>query len=102
MEYKKFPSIHDRLALERNRCLQRAHVPEWMTKGKTTIIEKDPFNETDPTTTSSTLPTDNVENINSTKNGRDLLGNRKDATRDLLGNRKDATRDPEAQKSHST
>ena len=32
---KKFTSIHDRLALEINRCLQRAYVPEWMTKEKT-------------------------------------------------------------------
>ena len=29
--FKKFPSIHDRLALEMNRCLQGAQVPEWMT-----------------------------------------------------------------------
>ena len=32
--------IHDRLALEMNKCLQTAHVPEWMTKGKTTLIQK--------------------------------------------------------------
>ena len=35
-------SIHDRLALEMNRCLLGAHVPGWMTKGKTTWIQKDP------------------------------------------------------------
>ena len=23
-----------------NRCLQGAHVPEWMTKGRTTLIQK--------------------------------------------------------------
>ena len=40
--FKKFTSIHDRLALEMNRCLQDAQVPEWMTKGKTTLIQKDP------------------------------------------------------------
>ena len=40
--FKKLTSIHDRLALEMNKCLQRAHVPEWMTKGKTTLIQKDP------------------------------------------------------------
>ena len=28
-----FTSIHDRLALERNRYLQGAQVPEWMTQG---------------------------------------------------------------------
>ena len=25
-----------------NRCLQGVPVPEWMTKGKTTLIQKDP------------------------------------------------------------
>ena len=46
--FKKFTSIHDRLALEMNRCLQDAHVPEWMTKGKTTFIQKDPSKGTAP------------------------------------------------------
>ena len=45
---KKFTSIHDRLALEMNRCLQGAQVPEWMTKGKTTLIQKDPGKGTAP------------------------------------------------------
>ena len=45
---KKFTSIHDRLALEINRCLQDAQVPEWMTKGKTTLIQKDPNKGTAP------------------------------------------------------
>ena len=40
--FKKFTSIHERLALEMNRCLQDAQVPDWMTKGKTTLIQKDP------------------------------------------------------------
>ena len=40
--FKKFTSIHDRLALEMNRSLQDAHVPEWITKGNTTLIQKDP------------------------------------------------------------
>ena len=39
--FKIFTSIHGRLALEMNRCLQDAHVPKWMTKGKTTLIQKD-------------------------------------------------------------
>ena len=38
MEYMKFTSIHGRLALEMNRCLQ---VPDWMTKGNNTLIQKD-------------------------------------------------------------
>ena len=36
--FKKFTSIHGRLALEMYRCLQGAQVPDWMT----TLIQKDP------------------------------------------------------------
>ena len=39
--FKNFTSIHDRLALEMNKCRQTAHVPEWMTNGRTTLIQKD-------------------------------------------------------------
>ena len=46
--FKKFTPIHDRLALEMNRCLQEANVPKWMTKGKTTLIQKDPLKATTP------------------------------------------------------
>ena len=46
--FKKFTSIHDRLALEMSRCLQGAQIPEWMTKGKTTLIQKDPSKGTAP------------------------------------------------------
>ena len=31
-----------------NRCLEDAQVPEWMTKGKTTLIQKGPSKETAP------------------------------------------------------
>ena len=40
--FKKLTTIHDRLALKMNRCLQEAHVPGWMTKGRTRVIQKDP------------------------------------------------------------
>ena len=46
--FKKFTSIHDRLALEMNRCLQDTQVPDWITKGKTTLIQKDPSKGTAP------------------------------------------------------
>ena len=46
--FKKFTSIHGRLSLEMNRCLQDVHVPESITKGKTTLIRKDPRKETVP------------------------------------------------------
>ena len=39
--FKKYTSIHGRLALEMNRCLQGVQIPEWMTKEKTTLIQKD-------------------------------------------------------------
>ena len=45
---KKFPSIYDRLALEINRCLQGPHVHELMTKGKSTLIQKNPSKGTAP------------------------------------------------------
>ena len=54
--FKKFTSILDTLALEMNKCLQTAHVPEWMTKQLQT----------------HNLPTNDVENINSTNKGRNL------------------------------
>ena len=46
--FKTFTSIHDRLVLGMNRCLQGPHVPEWMTKGRTTLIQKDPSKGTAP------------------------------------------------------
>ena len=46
--FRKFTSIHGRLVLEMNRCLQGAQVPKWMTKGKTTLIQKDPSKGTAP------------------------------------------------------
>ena len=46
--FKKFTSIHDRLVLEMNKCLQTAHVPNWMIKGRTTLIQKDPNKGTAP------------------------------------------------------
>ena len=49
--FKRFTSIHDRLALGMNKCLQTAHVPEWMTKGRTTLIQKDPNKRTAQTIT---------------------------------------------------
>ena len=35
-----------RVALEMNTCLQGEHIPEWMTKEKTTLIQKDPLKRT--------------------------------------------------------
>ena len=46
--FKKFTSIHDRVAIEMNRCLQDTQVLEWMTKGKTTLFQKDPSKGTAP------------------------------------------------------
>ena len=72
--FKKFTSIHDRRALEVNRCFQGARVSVWMTKGKTTLIQKDPSKGTASNKYRPiTLPTDDVENINTTNQRRDLL-----------------------------
>ena len=72
--FKKFTSIHDRLALEMNRCLQGVHVPEWMTKGKDHIDPKGPKQRNCPKRLQThNLLTEDVENINSTNKGRNLL-----------------------------
>ena len=86
--FKKFTSIHSRLAQEMNRCLQGAQVPEWMTKGKTTLIQKEWSKGTAPY-----LPTNDVEKSNSSNKGKDLQ---------LANNRKDATKDPVAQQNYFT
>ena len=71
--FKKFTSIHDRLVLEMNKCLQKAHVPDWMTKGRTTLIQKDPKQRNrHQQFQTHNLPTNDVENINSKDKGRDL------------------------------
>ena len=44
-----------------NKCLQTAEAPESMTKGRTTLIQKDPSKELP-----HNLPINYVENINST------------------------------------
>ena len=38
--FKKITSILDRLAIEMNRCLEKINIPEWMTKGKITLIKQ--------------------------------------------------------------
>ena len=58
--------MHDRVALEMNRFLQEALVPEWMTRGRTTLIQKEHLKETD-----------DVENTNDTNQLRDLFLNNK-------------------------
>ena len=52
-----------------NRCLHGAHIPKWITKEKTTLIQKNPSQRNRP----QKIQTDDVENINSTNKGSDLL-----------------------------
>ena len=40
LDFKIFTCIHDRLAAEMNSCIQITEIPEWITKGKTTLIQK--------------------------------------------------------------
>ena len=40
--FKKFPSVHEKLALSLQECLVSGEVPEWMVKGRTVLIQKDP------------------------------------------------------------
>ena len=45
---RNFTSIHGRLALEMNRCLHGAKLPEWMTKRKNILIQNNPSKGTAP------------------------------------------------------
>ena len=56
-----------------NRCLQGAHIPEWLTKEKTTLIQKDPVKRTAPNNYRPITCYEDVENTNSQNKGRDLL-----------------------------
>ena len=40
--FKRFSSLHSRLAGHLQNCIVVCDVPKWMTEGKTTLIQKDP------------------------------------------------------------
>ena len=40
-DFKRFSSIHDKLAFELNRYLEEKNILEWMTEVKTTLIQND-------------------------------------------------------------
>ena len=65
--FKKFTYIHGRLALEMNRCLQGAQVPEWIDSKGPKQRNRSKQLKTD------NLHTNDVENTYSTKKGIDLL-----------------------------
>ena len=46
--FKHFSSIHDSIATGMNKCIQKTEIPEWMTQGKTPLIQKDSLKETAP------------------------------------------------------
>ena len=72
MWFKKFTSIHDRQALEMNTCLQRADLPEWMAKEKTTLLQMNPSKgNRHKQLQTYNLPTDNVERIKGKNKERD-------------------------------
>ena len=47
--FEKFTNIFDRLNLKINRCFEETDISEWITKGKTTLIEKDPHQKKETT-----------------------------------------------------
>ena len=72
--FKKFTSIHDKLSLEMNKCLQTAHVPEWMTKRKTRLTKKGAKQRKRPKQLQTyNMSTNDVENIYSTNKEIGLL-----------------------------
>ncbi|XP_037776982.1 uncharacterized protein LOC119573954 [Penaeus monodon] len=40
--FKKLPGLHPRLQLHLQDCVRQENVPEWMVKGRTVLIQKDP------------------------------------------------------------
>ena len=46
--FKKFTPVHNRLATERHKYIQKSEIPEWMTKRKSTLIQKDRLKGTVP------------------------------------------------------
>ena len=46
--FKKFVSVHPKLVKALERCVSEGNVPEWMVKGRTVLIQKDPAKGTAP------------------------------------------------------
>ena len=44
--FKKFPSLHENLTEALKDCLESGETPEWMVKGRTVLIQKDPVKGT--------------------------------------------------------
>ena len=44
--FKTFTSLHSVLATALQECLNKGYVPEWMVRGRTVLIQKDPAKET--------------------------------------------------------
>ena len=38
---KNFSSLHERVRLELKECLDRGFVPSWLTRGRTSLLQKD-------------------------------------------------------------
>ena len=76
-----------------NRCLEETNIPERMTKGKTTLIQKEPPQQLQ----THDVPIDDVENTNGTNQGRCSIRKKK-AVDGSPKNRKDVTREQEEQK----
>ena len=79
-----------------NRCLQEAHVPKWMTKGESTLIQTEPLKKP-PKLQNHKVPTYDAENTNSTNKGSDLLLTNKS----LIVPGGTERMDPETQESYS-
>ena len=59
---KNFTFIHDRLAMEINKCIQKTEKREWITKGKITLIQKDSIKGTPPKQLlTHNVPTDDIK-----------------------------------------
>ena len=99
--FKKFNSIHGRLALEMNRCLEGAQVLDITTKGKTILIQKDPSKGTAPNNYRQITCLPMMWKI-LTAQIREKIYYSQTIRGFSLTNRKDAAKDPEAQQNYPT
>ena len=97
--FKKFTSIHHRLATEMNKSIQKTEIPEWMTKGKTTVIHKDPHKRTAPTNYRPIMCLPVMWKI-LTAQIREQIYNSLISRRIFPTNRKDATRERKTQRNY--
>lgn len=58
--FKKFTTLHEKLVQQLKKCIHETHVPEWMTKDRTTLVQN--TQKKGPSSATTEVFTYNVEN----------------------------------------